>query len=258
MPYQTSNNQINLFALFLLLLCTKSTRSVDIECNVRYEQQRTCQCTTVISRHGQSLQASQPDLSPTTTYEFCDNQDLSYHQCYRADCDSECERSIKSLNGVGQTGSLGKEAADSVCKWGVDGGSVTETGLGLWAGSRPGECERRLKEVVGGEAVCCNRRCSCKLKSGEGSVLVDLGKWVERDMGPFYECSRSEMGECERECRRVAAEYLEVGVGVVEEVGRNEYGLEGWSGAGDKVCSLIGKLFCVGFLEGRHIRVLLD
>jgi hypothetical protein len=240
MPHQKSNNQINLIALFLLLLSTGSTKSADIECNVRYEQQRTCQCTTVLSRHGQALQPSQPDLSPTTTYEFCDNQDLSYHQCYRADCDSECERSIKNLNGVGQTGMLAKEAADSVCKWGVGGGSVTETGLGVWAGSRPGECERRLKEVVGGEAVCCNRRCSCKLEKS-GGLLVDLGMWVEREMGPFYECSRSEMGECERECRRVAAEYLEVGVGVVEEAGRNEYGLEGWSGAGDKVCSLIGK-----------------
>jgi hypothetical protein len=80
---------------------------------------------------------------------------------------------------------MSNDAADSVCKWSVDGASVTESGLNLWVGSRPGECERQLKEVTYGETLCCNRRCSCELKSGDGGLLIDLDELIERDVGPF-------------------------------------------------------------------------
>jgi len=242
MSYQKPNYKIKTVTVILiLLLATKSTNSLDIECNVRYEQQRTCKCNTVLSRYEQSLAVENSDLSPTTSYEYCDNDDLSYHQCFRESCDSECERSVKSLNGVGDLGLIGKEAADRVCEWGVGGNSITETGLDIWAQSQPGECERRLK-LISKEKICCNRKCSCGVKTSNGDLLVDLGNWLSREAGSFYDCSRSEMAECEKECRSVLAEYLELKTDKMDDVLRNEYDLDGYPEAGNKLCSLFGNL----------------
>lgn len=39
----------------------------------------------------------------------------------------------------------------------------------------------------------------------------------------------------------MVSKYLEVTPGLMDEGVRNEYELKAWVGAGDKICSLIGK-----------------
>ena len=134
----------------------------DIECNVRYEYERLCECKTVFSRY----ETIQPlILPPKSEYKYCDNDDLKYHECYKGTCPSDCEEIIRQLNEINLKDKITQHGANNICKWAVGDAGITETGLDVWVQYHPGICDVGRKKIT--KNLCCNQRCNCAIQLNE-------------------------------------------------------------------------------------------
>lgn len=169
------------------------------ECNIKYEYERLCNCKTRYSYFGLIGNEIFP---PGTNYTYCDNDDLKYHKCYKENCVDECEKSIRLLNEV-QSDKISQSAGNNLCFW-LENKSITEEGLVLLSEAHPGVCPVEYRQIL--HRICCNMRCKCSIQLN-GLDFIDLSDRIPKKES-FYDCNRSEFGECETDCRLEASKYL--------------------------------------------------
>ena len=233
-----------MIVLYLVVLFVKFIRlayTADIECNVRYEYERLCECKTRYSRYEV---VGLPILPPTSSNKYCDNDDLKYHQCYQGTCPIDCENSIRTLNEIDKNDKITQNAGNNICKWAVGSAGITETGLDIWMEYHPGVCDIGRKKLT--QSICCNQRCNCgiQLNGNEASYANSTNFFATLPISlkeSYYNCSKSEMNQCEVECRSGASAYFNNHQGL-KETSVNEFNLfEKDSSLGDTLCASIGK-----------------
>ena len=227
--------------LFFFSIALRLTRADDIECNIRFEYERLCECKTVYS-HYEEIKL--PILPPASSYKYCDNDDLKYHQCYQGDCPSLCEEMIRELNEINLKDKITQNGGNNICKWAVSNTGITETGLDVWVQYHPGICDVARKKIT--KNLCCNQRCNCAIQlNGNEAALINQTSYFTTlpitPKEPFYNCSKFEIAECESECRARASDYFNNNL-ELKNNSLNELNLfEENQTLGDEFCEKIGK-----------------
>jgi hypothetical protein len=232
---------ISVVIFYIFSLTFRLALAGDIECNVRYEYERLCECKTVFSRY----ETIQPlILPPKSEYKYCDNDDLKYHECYKGTCPSDCEEIIRQLNEINLKDKITQHGANNICKWAVGDAGITETGLDVWVQYHPGICDVGQKKIT--KNLCCNQRCNCaiQLNENQASFINKTTYFTTLPISlkePYYNCSKFEIAECDNECRASASVYFNNNSNLKDTL-KNELNLfEDDQSLGDQFCESIGK-----------------
>ncbi len=227
--------------LFFIIKCLNLAYNADIECNIRYEYERLCDCKTRYSRYDK---IELPILPPSSRYLYCDNDDLKYHQCNQHTCPVDCEDSIRKLNEIDLNDKITQIGGNKICNWAIGHNGITETGLDVWVEYHAGVCEMGRKKLT--QSICCNQRCNCaiQLNENEASFINKTSYFTSLPISskePYYNCSKLEISECETECRSAASAFFNNYLHLSDN-SFNEYNIfEDDTTLGDTLCTSIGK-----------------
>ena len=147
------------FGLLFALVSSYQAQTL-AECNRKYEYERTCSCNAKFSRDPSN--EYQNFLLPVQgEYSYCDNDDLSYHDCFKGNCIEDCDRIIRDQlefdeNTIDKL--VTQSTGNHFCEWTKDfiGESVTEGGLRIFIESTPGLCDRHYNQIS--HDICCFKR----------------------------------------------------------------------------------------------------